>query len=440
MSIFPTSPVIGDRYSGYEWDGTVWQVVGIDFNQEYATTTDLSDHEVDTSNVHGIADTSLLATTSYVDTAESDAITTANSYTDTEISTHNSDTTNVHGIVDTSALATKTYADNAASTAAADLVDSAPSTLDTLNELASALGDDPNFATTVTNSLAGKVENSGDTITGPLAVEVSSTDAALRVTQTGTGNALLVEDSANPDATPFVVNAAGNVGIGTSSPSWPLDVQATEATQSIKIRGRASDDISVFSFNNNANTLTQAAFSCTSTYLAILVPTTERMRITSDGNVGIGTSGPAERLHVTDADSTGFAGISVQNNNSNLGIAGIDFGSDPTYRKAAIGQLRQSPNGNGPIVFYVDSSTDAENWVPSDEKMRIMPSGNVGIGTSSPSYKLDVNGNARASNIMVIVDNGTDANYARPTGVGAVYWIGSAEPVNAEDYDMWWSG
>jgi len=42
-------------------------------------------------------------------------------------------------------------------TAIANLVDSAPSTLDTLNELAAALGDDPNFATTVTNSLATKV-------------------------------------------------------------------------------------------------------------------------------------------------------------------------------------------------------------------------------------------------------------------------------------------
>jgi hypothetical protein len=40
---------------------------------------------------------------------------------------------------------------------------------------------------------------------------------------------------------------------------------------------------------------------------------------------------------------------------------------------------------------------------------------------------------------MIIVSHGTDPNYARPTGVGAVYWIGSAEPVNAEAYDMWWS-
>jgi hypothetical protein len=41
-----------------------------------------------------------------------------------------------------------------------------------------------------------------------------NTNAALRITQTGSGNALVVEDSANPDSTPFVVNASGNVVIG----------------------------------------------------------------------------------------------------------------------------------------------------------------------------------------------------------------------------------
>lgn len=48
----------------------------------------------------------------------------------------------------------------------AAIVDSAPTTLDTLNELAAALGDDPNFATTVTNSLAGKAALSGAAFTG----------------------------------------------------------------------------------------------------------------------------------------------------------------------------------------------------------------------------------------------------------------------------------
>ena len=53
-----------------------------------------------------------------------------------------------------------------ADTAVSNLVDSAPSTLDTLNELAAALGDDANFSTTVTNSIATKMPLAGGTFTG----------------------------------------------------------------------------------------------------------------------------------------------------------------------------------------------------------------------------------------------------------------------------------
>lgn len=55
---------------------------------------------------------------------------------------------------DLTGYATETYVD----TSIANLVDTAPATLDTLNELAAALGDDPNFATTVTNSISSKAD------------------------------------------------------------------------------------------------------------------------------------------------------------------------------------------------------------------------------------------------------------------------------------------
>jgi hypothetical protein len=70
------------------------------------------------------------------------------------------DITNGSVAVD-STIATKTYADSAASTAVAAVIDSSPAALDTLNELAAALGDDANFSTTVTNSIATKA-NSAD--------------------------------------------------------------------------------------------------------------------------------------------------------------------------------------------------------------------------------------------------------------------------------------
>jgi len=63
----------------------------------------------------------------------------------------------------------------------------------------------------------------------PVVVSVSSAAAAVRITQLGSGDALLVEDSANPDASPFVVRADGKVGIGSTAPAVALVVSATDA-------------------------------------------------------------------------------------------------------------------------------------------------------------------------------------------------------------------
>jgi hypothetical protein len=76
-----------------------------------ATDAELSGHEADTTAVHGIADTSKLATKAEVE-AKQDASTAA---TDAELSAHEADTTNVHGITDTSKIATKSEVEPKAS-------------------------------------------------------------------------------------------------------------------------------------------------------------------------------------------------------------------------------------------------------------------------------------------------------------------------------------
>ena len=64
-------------------------------------------------------------------------------------------------------------------------------------------------------------------VTGAAAVSVNSANPAFRVTQTGAGLALLVEDETSSDSTPFVVDASGNVGVGTSSPGSKIDLKGT---------------------------------------------------------------------------------------------------------------------------------------------------------------------------------------------------------------------
>ena len=130
-TIFPLSASVGQVFDGYEFDGTSWNIIGIDLTANYALDSELTAHEVDTTNVHGIADTSLLVVKSELSSASAQSISSA------------------------SALAyasASAYTDSSIS----NLIDAAPSALNTLNELAAALNDDSNFATTVTNSLAGK--------------------------------------------------------------------------------------------------------------------------------------------------------------------------------------------------------------------------------------------------------------------------------------------
>lgn len=150
-------------------DGTV---DGIDIATRDAlltTTNDWGDH--------GAAG---YATTSYADTAETDAIATA-------------------------ATASEAYTDAAIVT----LVDSAPGALDTLNELATALGDDANFSTTVTNSIATKLPLAGGTMSGAIAMGSNNITGGGAITGTTlTGSSLDINGAAD---------ISGNLTIGPNA-------------------------------------------------------------------------------------------------------------------------------------------------------------------------------------------------------------------------------
>jgi len=94
----------------------------------------------------------------------SSAESSSNTYTDSLIGDNTVDGTGGNTVTDRIA------------SAVSDLVDSAPTVLDTLNELAAALGDDPNFATTVAADIGTKVSKSGDTMTGLLTLSGNPTN------------------------------------------------------------------------------------------------------------------------------------------------------------------------------------------------------------------------------------------------------------------------
>ena len=111
-------------------------------------------------------------------------------------------------------VATTAYTD----TAIANLVDSAPSALNTLNELAAALGDDANFSTTVTNSIATKLPLAGGTLTGDLTI--SNTAPKLNLTDTNNNSDFRIkvesgqfdiDDTTSSNATRFRIYSNGSI-------------------------------------------------------------------------------------------------------------------------------------------------------------------------------------------------------------------------------------
>ena len=114
----------------------------------------------------------------------------------------------------------------------------------------------------------------------------------------------------------------------------------------------------------------------------------ERMKIDSSGNVGIGTSSPSNKLHISHDSSGAYIGTTISNTNAggyvNLVLNAGSATSGIYYAPGIF--FAVGPTGGDtttPIVFRNNNAT---------ERMRITSSGNVGIGTSSPATALEVKG------------------------------------------------
>ena len=242
----------------------------------------------------------------------------------------------------------------------------------------------------------------------------------------------------------------GNVGIGTTSPSRPLSVYRSTAGSAANFLHYtdATAFAGLYIDVDNVNNIVELnASGDTASTMAFQTGNAERMRITTTGNVGIGTTSPGHKLSVigghiqTDGnvytnvirDNTG-GNVSIQDNGGNVGIGT----ASPAYKLDIYGGNIQINNGgatwlgsdstggfartfNGNTFRFISSS--------NSETVRIdNATGNVGIGVTSPATvggtaKLTVNVGSGTSSPVSIVNGTTDGMYIRRYAVNGQYQI-----------------
>ena len=238
-------------------------------------------------------------------------------------------------------------------TAVAGLIDSAPDTLNTLNEIAAALNDDANFNTTVTNSIASKLPLAGGTLTGALTTNGVINTGTSHNFAINTPNSLRIniDSDNNNSGEVFVVGhnqtavdasnnvlfsvlaANGNVGMGTGAPGAPLDIETAGNTQdgtyysTVTINNTGSNTFSGVRFDRSGvakwrvGLKNDDVFQIANLYTGGTTanPNDECFNISNTSSIGLGTASPTAKIHMK-TTGTEKIGIAVQNSQRHYGI------------------------------------------------------------------------------------------------------------------------
>jgi hypothetical protein len=229
---------------------------------------------------------------------------------------------------------------------------------------------------------------------------------------------LLVEDAANPDSTPFVVTAAGDVGIGTSSPADKLQVLGTiRFGANASYYGTITHDAgttgaNIYNHVDAGGHLFQAGG-------------TTLMNLTASGNLGLGVT-PSAWASTYRAYQVGQAGslFGLTNDQDRVGVSSNAYfdTTDSRWEYIGTGYAMRYDQNAGEHQWYTAASGAANGAITFTQAMTLDASGNLLVGTTTNGGVLTINGSSNGASRIRLYNQTTElgalGSYLGYIGIG----------------------
>lgn len=317
--------------------------------------------------------------------------------------------------------ATKQYVD----TSVSDLIDAAPGALDTLNELAAALGDDQNFATNVYSAIATKVSKAGDTMTGPLAMSnqkitglgtpTASADAATK-SYVDTQDALKVSKAG--DTMTGSLSMSGNKVTGVGAPTATGDATNKGYVDGILGSATAAADSAAAALQSEINAASSASQAASS---ASAAASSASAAATSESNAADSATQAANSATASANSATASANSATQSANSATASATSATNSANSASASATSASQSATSAGEAAASASAAATSEANAAASA----------AAAATFDPALFVEKAGDTMTGN-LVVETGGSSQVHAK----GATFGILRASSDSGRDFQM----